>query len=126
MGARLRPAGEREERLEKIRRQVADGTLVIRQATPEERAAWGSPLAAAPPRGCRAGGVREDLFDAAVRVLRGAAVPLGVGRVDRAIRELPESPRYSSATLRDALATWAADPGSGIRHVPGRGFTAGD
>lgn len=36
---RLRNA-KREEALAKIREQLEDGTLTIRQATPAERAAW--------------------------------------------------------------------------------------
>jgi hypothetical protein len=32
-----------EQALERLRRRVAEGTLTIRQATPEERAAWPPP-----------------------------------------------------------------------------------
>jgi hypothetical protein len=112
MPGRLRRAGER---------QIADGTLVIRQATPTERAAWPTPPALAAARAPSA--IRGNLFAAIAQVLEQCGAPLSVGKVDRALRDLPDRLRFSAAALRETLAAIIADPASGIRHVPGRGFT---
>lgn len=141
-------ATERAERLAVIAEQVADGTLTVRQATPEERATWPTPReplkrrytapappppappprpAPPPPRRsrCWRDDEREALHVAAVAVLeQGAPRPLGVVGVIRAVRALPDAPRAAQRSLRTMLASWAADPASPVVATPsGRTFT---
>ena len=135
--SRVQGAAIRQAKLDEIRRQVADGTLVIRQATPAERKAWAikapppaPPVKAAAPVRPRQVGPPPPLLPAVVRILEEAfPTPVSERRVTSTLRKLPDPrPRFGARALRDALAAAVADPASPVVRVPGRGFSvrAGD
>ncbi len=70
--------------------------------------------------------VREDVRKASLEVLRAAGGTLGVDKIGKAIRARPGNTlTFSAATLREGLAVWAAEPGSGVLKDPsGKGYLA--
>lgn len=76
--------------------------------------------------GARPAAARSDLLEAVVDVLVSAGGVLGTNKIAAAIRSRPGNGlAFSSDTLRDGLAAWAADAASGVLADPsGKGFLA--